>query len=57
MMQNPYIGAALLECAGRAKRRRRFGLTVDQKRCRATLATALQIISLFPVVSHNARRK
>jgi len=34
-----------MECAGRAKRRRRFGLApcvIDPKRCRAALATALQ---------------
>src|SRR4051812_44310792 len=38
-----------LECAGRAKRRRRFGFflgfsseVVNSKRCRAALATALQ---------------
>src|SRR5580765_1794767 len=42
---------ASLECAGKAKRRRRFGFSViwaesndDPKRCRAALATALQII-------------
>ena len=33
-----------LECAGKAERRRRFGLNENGKRCRAALATALQMI-------------
>jgi len=46
-----YFGVRTLEYAGRAKRRRRFGLATVQefkaaaknpKRCRAALATALQ---------------
>src|SRR5712671_5896351 len=55
-----------LECAGRAKRRRRFGLrgtsetsADDPKRCRAALATALHIgrrsvtTSVIPIAAAN----
>jgi len=40
-----------LECAGRAKRRRRLGLriSINPKRCRATLATALQVFAISGV--------
>src|SRR5205807_9884384 len=46
------LGRQILECAGIAKRRRRFGLPDLSgsylKRCRATLATALHMLSPAP---------
>jgi hypothetical protein len=57
MMQLPYIGAAFLECAGKAKRDGALDCAEIKSGVALRLPPHSKIIFLSPTAAHSARRK